>query len=241
MQQTEFRTGVIRPMECFREAWDAIKPNYWLVFVVTMVGALIGGLSAYVLFGAMACGIYSCYLSAIDGEPVEIEHLFRGFRYFWTSIPVTILIVGPIVILMALIYLPLIYATYMGQVFTQEELLTMLTSTLLVEFVFVIIMVCLHTLILFSYPLIVDRGLSGWMSVTVSARAVWKNLRGVTGIWALSFVATLAGYLVFCVCLYFVIPLVLAANVAAYRKVFPKLEQTDKGPPSPDHYDAVRA
>ena len=81
--------------------------------------------------------------------------------------------------------------------------------------------------------------MTGWQSVIVSAKAVLKKLRGVTSLWAVSFVAALAGYLALCVGIYFVIPVILAANVAAYRKVFPKIEDGLDGPPPPDAYSGA--
>ena len=41
MNDIEFRTGVIRPLECFKEGWELIKPNYWLIFGITAL-AMIG-------------------------------------------------------------------------------------------------------------------------------------------------------------------------------------------------------
>ncbi|HUF05344.1 MAG TPA: hypothetical protein VMM38_14365 [Aridibacter sp.] len=236
MQDNEFRTGVIRPIECYREGWEAIKPHYWLIFVITIVGIVIGAFSLYILLGPMVCGIFYCYFRALDGKDVSIEHLFRGFRYLWPSFFVTALIIVPVVVLFSLIYVPLLLATISGAVMTEEELWAMLTGTILIEFIVAIVMVCLHTLIMFSFPLIVDRDLSAWNSVTVSARAVWQNLKGVTGLWAASFVATIIGYLAFCVGVYFVVPVMLAANVAAYRKVFPKLPPKRIEPPDPEAY-----
>ncbi len=48
MNNTEFRTGVIKPVECVKEGWELIKSEYWLLFAITLVGALIGGVTMYV-------------------------------------------------------------------------------------------------------------------------------------------------------------------------------------------------
>lgn len=241
MEQYGFRTGVIRPIECYREGWEAIKPHYWLIFAVTLIGMLIGGFSFYILLGPMICGIFYCFFLALDGKDVSVEHLFRGFRYFWPSLFVTALIALPMIVLLGLIYVPLLIATFSGTVLTEDELWAMLTGTLLIEFIVAVVMVCVHTLMMFSFPLIVDRELSAWKSVTVSARAVLKNLKGVTGLWAASFVATIVGYLALCVGLYFVLPVILAANIVAYRKVFPKLPERPDSPPHPDEYEGASA
>ena len=63
MQEIEFQIGEIRPIECFKEAWAAIKPNFWLLFAITLIGFVIGGLSFYILVGPMVCGIFYCYFN----------------------------------------------------------------------------------------------------------------------------------------------------------------------------------
>ena len=82
-------------------------------------------------------------------------------------------------------------------------------------------MVCFHTLLMFSFPLIVDRNLSAVKAMTTSARAVLRNLGGVVGLILVNFGLVLVGELAFCVGVYFVIPILIAGNVVAYRKVFP--------------------
>lgn len=237
MNETEFESGVIRPVECYREAWELIKPNYWLLFAITLLGMMIGGISFYVLLGAMLCGIYYCYFRALEGEAVSVEHLFRGLDYFLPSLFVTVLIIVPMIILFATMYLPLLLVSF-SRVIPPDEMWTIFTGTLITEFVFAVVMVCLHTLLMFSYPLIVDRKLGGWRSVTVSARAVWRNLSGVAGLWAVGFVFTFIGSLACGVGAYFVFPVVMGGTLVAYRKVFPRIEIPD-GPPPPEAYSTV--
>ncbi len=33
MQQDEFTTGAIQPVECFKEGWEIIKDEYWLLLI----------------------------------------------------------------------------------------------------------------------------------------------------------------------------------------------------------------
>ena len=221
MHETDFRTGVIKPLECFKEGWVSIKDSYWLLFAITIVGLLIGGLSLYILVGSMVCGIFSVYFKVFDNKEPQFEDLFAGFRFFRPSLIVVMVIVVPTAVVVGLIYVPLLLATISGTRMSGDEFFALLAGTLVAEFVLAFVMVCIHTLLMFSFPLIVDRGLGGWESIKVSAGAVWHNLPGVTGLWAVSFVAALAGYLALCVGIYFVIPLIVAGNLAAYRKVFP--------------------
>jgi len=221
MQNTEFRIGVIKPVECVKEGWELIKGEYWLLFAITLVGVLIGGFTMYILFGAMFCGIFYCYLRKIDGRPIAFEDLWKGFEWFAPGLLVTLFIVVPIIILYVIIYVPVFLAMTMGGRLSQEEMAGLLIGAVAVDFIFIIIMVCFHTLLIFSFPLIVDRGMGGFQSMKISAKAVWMNLGSVVGLIMVNFVLALIGYLALCVGVYFVIPIILAGNAVAYRKVFP--------------------
>jgi len=96
-------------------------------------------------------------------------------------------------------------------------------------------MVCLHTLLIFAFPLIVDKNLSAFAAMKTSAKAVWANLSGVAGLWGLGFILSLVGMLVFCIGIYFVIPVMTAANILAYRKVFPS-DKNHNQPPQPNAF-----
>lgn len=220
-EQIEFRSGVIRPIECLKEGWEFIKPNFWLFFAISIVGLIIGGATLYILLGAMVCGIFYVFLASMDGSEPKFEDLFKGFSFWKPSLLVVAVIVVPTLVMIGLIYVPVLVAMAAGVRFSEDQLFAMLAGTFAVEAVFSVFVVCLHTLLMFSFPLIVDKNLSGVRAMMVSAKAVWQNLSGVAGLWAVCFFVTLAGYLALCFGIYLTIPIVLAANVVAYRKVFP--------------------
>jgi uncharacterized membrane protein len=224
MNEREFTVGQIRPIECVKEAFTLIKDEYWVLLAVSIVGGFIAAVSLYVLIGAMVCGIFACYLRKIDGGRVEFGDLFTGFGYFRKSLLVTILIVVPLVVWMLVLfttlYLPLIMQAVGGTV-SDDEMLSTLVTVFAIDVVVALVMVCFHSLLMFCYPLIVDRGLSSWDSIKLSARATMRNLGGIGGMIGLNFVIAFAGVLVFCVGIYLVIPLITASNLVAYRKVFP--------------------
>jgi uncharacterized membrane protein len=97
-------------------------------------------------------------------------------------------------------------------------------------------MICIHSLLIFSYALIVDRGIGSWDAMRLSARAVLKNIGGVAGLIVLNFLMVLAGELAFCIGIYLAIPLVTATNLVAYRKVFPAIPGRSYNPPPPSAY-----
>jgi len=241
--QTEFTTGAIKATECAREAWEIIKSDYWLLFAISIVGALIGGVSFYVLIGAMVCGIFYCYLRKIDGHAVTFDDLWVGFKFFWPSLLVTILIVVPIVVftmvMFITIYLPIITAAVMGNKADGGAIMASFLVGIVIDLVIALVMVTIHSLMIFSYPLIVDRNLSSKDAIVLSARAVLKNIGGVGGLIVVNFCLALLGELLFCVGIYLVIPIITATNIVAYRKVFPRLDSPSLTPPSPPAFSGI--
>jgi hypothetical protein len=221
MQNLEFRTGVIKPIECVKEAWERIKPDFWLLFAVVLVGALLGAISFYVVMGAMICGINYVFLKQIDGEKFVFDDLWKGMQYLWPGLIVTAFIFVPMIVVYGFIYVPILAATIMGDRMSQNELMSVLVGAFAVDLVLIVVMVCFHTLLMFSFPLIVDRKLGAIQAMTTSAKAVWKNMGGVVGLILVNMGIAILGELAFCIGIYLAIPVVFATNVVAYRKVFP--------------------
>ena len=227
MQAGQFNARAIQPVECLREAWELIKVDYWLLFAISIVGALVAAVSFYVLIGTMICGIFSCYLKKIDGGNVRFDDLWLGFRSFWPSLLVAIAFVAPIVafalIMFLTIYLPLITAAVMGNKADQSAILGSFVIGFAIDIIVAIVMICIHSLLMFAFPLIVDRRLSSWDAMKLSARAVMKNLGGIGGLIIVNFVLVLLGEAALCIGVYLVIPIITATSLVAYRKVFPAL------------------
>lgn len=220
-EQIEIVEGNIRPIEVYKEAWEIIKPNFWLFFAISIVGIMIGGLTMYVLLGAMVCGILYCFLGSLEGVEPKIDDLFKGLKYWLPSLVVVLVLVVPTIVVIGMVYVPILVAAIMGGRMSQDELMGFMFGVFAAEFVLIVIMTCVHTLFMFSFHLIVDKNLSGWNALKTSARGVWRNLHGVAGLWAVGFILSLAGMLLFCVGTYLTLPIMLAAHTVAYRKIFP--------------------
>ncbi|QQS33058.1 MAG: hypothetical protein IPM50_00295 [Acidobacteriota bacterium] len=220
-EQEQFRVGVIRPIELFKETWQLIKDEYWLIFAITLLGMVVASLIPIVLIGPMMCGIYMALLAKIDGGKADLQLLFRGFDRFLPSLLLTIIIVGPFFVMLLGIYIPMVVMALAGERMSQEELLVFLGILIAVELVLGIIMVGLHSLLIFAYPLIAERKMSAMQAMRLSSRASWQNLGGITGLIAVAFGLSILGYLMLCVGIYLVLPLIMAATAVAYRKVFP--------------------
>jgi hypothetical protein len=232
----EFQAGAIKPIECFREGWKLIKTDYWTFFVISLLGALLGGISFYVLLGAMMCGIFFCFLQKIDGFTVSLDGLWKGFDYFTPGLLVTILIAVPMFFVFGVIYAPLVLAAVLGSRLSPDELTGLIFGALAIDVVLAFAMTCFHTLLIFAFPLIVDRNLTARRAVVMSVRAAWNNLSGVAGLAAVGIVLSLFGIITCGIGMYFILPLIFAGYAVAYRKVFPAEPVGNLIPPSPNFY-----
>lgn len=244
MHEFQFNAGAIKPIECVQEAWELVKTDYWMLFAISLLGGLIGGATMYVLLGAMVCGIFYTYLKKIDGGgKASIDDLWVGMKYFMPSLLVTIAFVVPlvvwIVVLFVTIYLPMIATVMMGNNPDPTVILGSFAVGLVIDVIVAVIMTIVHSLIIFAFPLIVDRNLSSWEAMKLSARAAMKNMGGIAGLIGVNFCLVLLGYLALCVGLYLMIPIITATSVIAYRKVFPALNNPNFDPPAPSAYQGL--
>ena len=217
----EINTGVIRPVECMKEGWELIKNDYWIFFAITLVGLLLGGVSMYILVGAMLCGIYYCFLQKIDGKPVVFDNLWKGFQWLVPGLIATIILIVPMFIVLGFIYAPFIAAMMMGPRLSESEMMGLLFGSMAIDLVFIVVMICFHTLLMFTFPLMVDRNLGAFEAMKTSAKGVWKNLGGIAGFYGVIFLLSIAGVLTCGLGTYFVLPIILAGTTVAYRKIFP--------------------
>lgn len=240
----EFQTGVIRPIECMKEGWELIKNDYWLIFGITIVGLLIGGIIPFGIgIGAMFCGIYYVLLRKINGQPIEFGDLFKGFNYFLPGLVVSLIVIIPSIIAVFFIYGSFVaFAIAAANTNSSAQggvIVGMIVAFFVEAIVISLILSCLHALIMFAYPLIAERNLGGVEAFKLSARAVWANLSGVIGLILVEFVMGIIGYMAFVVGVYFVVPIMFAGVLVAYRRVFPLPQNQFRQPPPPNYYQGI--
>ncbi|MGI8849023.1 MAG: hypothetical protein ACR2HT_02515 [Pyrinomonadaceae bacterium] len=243
MSEIQFKTGVIRPVECMKEGWELIKDQYWLIFAVTLVGMLIASVVPFgILLGAMMCGIYYCLFQKLNGQAATFEGLFKGFNYLVPGLVASLVLIVPAVILAIAAYIPLILMqiSMMNSKNPDPGVMIGYFSFFAVEVLLLwIVLGTIHTFLFFAYPLIVEYKISGIAAFKLSAKAVWKNLGGIIGFVALEVAMVIIGYALCLVGVYLMMPIMFAGALVAYRKVFPpsnNLNSPSKIPPPPSAY-----
>lgn len=237
--QIHFNPGVVEPVECLKAGWALIKQQYWLFFGISAVGLLIASVVPLgILMGPMMCGIYLALLTARRGQPVEFGTLFKGFDYFGQSLIATLIHIVPILI----IVIPAYLFFYVGMILMiagsggqPDAGLTLgfVGIFMLFWLVIMVAIIVISVLFTFTYPLIVDRGLSGVDAVKLSVKAAWANFFRLLGLFLLNTLLGLVGVLFCYVGAFLVMPITLAALTTAYEQVFGLGQQVAPNLPPP--------
>lgn len=236
----EFTTGQIRPIEVYKEAWELMSGEFWMIFGIVLVGIIVGGIIPVIIMGPMMCGVFLCLIDKVDGKPASFDKLFKGFDYFVPGLIVSLIIMVPVFVFIFAVYIPMIAISIAGPRMSEEELWPFIFSIIAVELVIGILMTLIHSFLIFAFPLIVDKNLGGFQAVRTSIRAVWANKAGVGGLFAVGILVAIVGYALLCIGIYLAIPVILMATTVAYRKVFPRAEGTlNFEPPPPTAYQGL--
>lgn len=239
---TQFRTGVIKPVECVKEGWALIKDQYWLFLGIVFVGIFVGGAVPLVLIGPMMVGVYMCYFRRMRGEPVDFGLLFKGFDYFAQSLIAALIQMIPLVVVMVPAYI-IMFALMMtslprgGGSMDPDASSRFLITFFGFELVFLVVMIAVGITVgiffMFAFPLIADRGLSGLDATKLSIKAGKANFGGILSLLLLNFAIGMLGVLACYVGVFFIMPISLASYAVAYRRVFPEISQNFASPPPP--------
>jgi hypothetical protein len=233
-----FNRRAVRPIDCVREGWLLIKDDYWFFVGMSFIAGLIMYLVPFaIMVGPMMCGIHLCLLHHEIGRRYSFETLFDGFDYFVQSLIATMIWYWPTMFL-AMVWYVLTLAGMIGTLFAllnaqagQPAPGTVLASLAGVLSVFTLAIIAtlmiVEMLLLFTYPLIVDRELSGIEALLLSVRAVFGNFWGGLGLALLITLITFIAAMPCCLGLPFVTPLEFAMVMAAYRQVFPREERRE--------------
>jgi len=221
-----FRRGVVQPIYCLKTGWDLLTGQYWLFVGMAVVAIILGSLVPFgIMFGPMMCGIYMALFRRRRGEFVEFGVLFKGFDYFGESIVATLIHYVPMVIIIIPFYIVLYGGLFLimprqGGEPDPSSLLGFFAVLVIFGLIMMVLIILLSVIFTFSYPLIVDRKLSGIDAVKLSARAALANFWPLLGLLMLNGLLGFAGVLLCYVGVFLALPVSFAALSVAYEQVF---------------------
>jgi uncharacterized membrane protein len=217
----------ISPLECLGESWRRTRDRYWLLLGITTVGILIGSFVPMgILLGPMMCGIYLCYLDLWRGLTVRFETLFKGFDHFAQSLIATlIMIAAGFVIAIPFTLAIVVFFVFAASIGASRDAPAVSAILVVLAYIgaFLLMMIIsslIGTFFVFTYPLIVERRLSGTEAVEMSVRAATANIWGLLGLMLVILGMSLCGACACYVGTFFVLPLSTGALMAAYDRVF---------------------
>lgn len=248
-----FNRGAIRPVECISQGWDLIKDRYWLFLGMVLLGMVIAGCipCAGALFaGPIAVGLYYSFFTQMRRQNVEFNMMFKGFEKF---VPAMLLgLIEAVPGILAQIFRLVIQV---GDAVTRQgsrgvysssnsDIMPALAGGILIVAIvgglgFMLFAIAWHITFRFGLPLITEHDLTLSEAIKLSARAGWSNIGGIILLSILEALVGLAGVIAICVGFFFVLPIIWAANVIAYRMVFPDIQPQQNiynEPPRPDYY-----
>jgi uncharacterized membrane protein len=203
----------------------------------------IGSIINIFVSGALVCGIYIALLTQRRGENVPFSLMFEGFsRIFQTTI-ITLISSIPWFIFGIIMYffisLPKMQPNpenpteIFNTIFNRAFIVPLILGYLIV---FLLSMVT-SVLFFFAFPLIADRNLGLGETIKLSVAAALENIGGVLLLLILEILLSIGGALVCGVGIFFVLPVIFAANIVAYQSVFPDSHSLiNTEPPRPENY-----
>jgi hypothetical protein len=242
-EEPAFNSGVVKPFQCLGVGWRLVKDQYFVYVLLCLVILIILTCIPFsgLFWGAWMSGIYAALFGRMRGEWASFSNtISKGFGVVGPSFMVAILWNLPFVPLGIGIELfsrwqDQIQKTYPGATPVPSDVLTTEFAALGGLLVFYVLAFLITGLIFpFAYQLVVDRQMSGWKAVKLSARAARANFGGVLGLVILDLILVAVGIALCCVGLPFILPLTKGAWAIAYTEVFSLAPQNQPvAPPYP--------
>jgi hypothetical protein len=183
-------------ISCYERSWALLKANFWALFGVSFMMALIYACLGYshfwglffvspILGGVFAAGHYYYFLLKIRGQPASLGDAFAGFtKAFFT----------------------LLVAALVAWVFIIVGLFCLIVPGVYLAFAYA-----------FTYILAVDKGLGFWEAMETSRRTITPQWWRVFGLILLGIPFFLLGLAALGVGVFIALPLIVGAFAYGYE------------------------
>ncbi|CAN5315779.1 hypothetical protein BH10ACI3_BH10ACI3_29670 [soil metagenome] len=253
MTNLQFVPSAIDAGGCVSNGWELVKRNYGMYLGISLIAMVLAGCIPCIslfLVGPILGGVYFVLLREMQGEPVDFGMMFKGFEKFVPLMVIGIIqsipeIIGQV--LRITVDLSRLGLTGGGrdtdfQFFQSSKPEFAIASGVLiiaaiVALVIILFSVVWRVLLFFALPLAMEHDIGPMDAIKLSAKAATSNIGGLIVLFIFEFLIALLGVLALCIGVFFVIPIIYAANAFAYRQVFPRVQQNfNMSPPPPAAY-----
>jgi hypothetical protein len=195
------------------KGWEMLMSDAGTIIVAVLVAALIGAFSLCICLPPLSLGLFRMLLKKHDGQPVTINDVFEGFRYFWSAWGVMALAFLAGFVLSIPLGILTAIAGRGGDATTGVALVSQGLGA--------IIGFAVGTFLLFAFPFIADDRGGAIEAITASVNAVkedfWTYLIAVI----VAQVIGAAGLIACGIGALFTAPLTACITTAIYRSRFP--------------------
>jgi hypothetical protein len=252
MTPVNYQRRAIDPRGSIDQAWELVKRRIWLYIGATLVMLLAQQLPyvGYFLVAPMTGGFAYIVLHDLKDEPIDFVMLFKGFEKFLPLVALTLIQAAPALLVVGIAYLAPTLGLFgnpfpaTSDIMNQDPVTGAISYGISAGVVIWVIGYVAFSIIwgwalTFAIPLIIEHGVSIGDAIKLSFAAAFSNIGGlfVLGLW--SGLVALLGVLALFVGLFVAMPVIQAAQVIAYRQVFPPLNdpRPDMPPPTESIYE----
>lgn len=232
MTNIQFQPRAIDAQGCVANAWNVVTNKFWMYVGVGLVTIIILGfipIANIFLMGPIMGGFYYITLRDMRGEPVRFGMMFKGFERF-----VPLMVAGIVQSIPGITYQIIQYAQDIARLtgslsvgggsdfFQGDSTAAAVGGMTIVVFIgFGFLAAAWNLMFMFAIPLILENDIGVAEALKTSINAAVENVGGLILLVLIECGIGILGMLAFCLGIFVAVPVIYAANVFAYRMVFP--------------------
>lgn len=215
---------------CVGRAWDTVRSNLLpCVGATFVVGAasciasmvpLIGSIVGLLLQGVFYGGLYWFFLKLLRGDAAELGDAFAGFKRNTKDLVLASVVQGAIVVGVVLVLMIPMIALGVGFGATHKPPETLLYAMIPLAVLLLLWVMVVSTMWVFTFPLVIDKGLGFWQAMELSRKTVLRRFWAVLGLLLICGLIAVAGILALVVGIFVAMPVCVATIAAAYDELF---------------------
>ncbi len=225
------RSVSVDAMDCIRRSYALYKNNFGPIFIATaLIAVILGGSGSipggFLLNGILYGGLFWFFLKWIREGKAELGDAFAGFQRQAGQLVLGGLVTAFVPVLLMMIvaapfFIPVIMAAFSSAGNPPESLFQIFgVLGCLGIAIGVLASIALYALWMFTFPLIIDKGLKFWPAMELSRKTVMKSFFGFLWLNILCGLLICAGLIACIVGVFFVAPICAGAIAYAYEDIF---------------------